>query len=413
MNILEVVNSLGLGGTERTAVNFSIGLTNKGCKVFVFALNEGIRKKELDNNHIPVIIGREKLKQLSIQWNPDVIHIHSHGISPCIQKEICELFPNAYICEQNVFGVPSNYNKLNCSFQLSKWCKWNFINRKIEFVPRIETLPNPINSKNFYPENLNERNAFRNKYNIPLDSIVLLRIGQPIVAKWNIKIIDVFIELKKKYTNLFLLCVGAPQNIIDYSKKKNVNSDLIFIDKITNDIELRVCYSSCDIFLHMARIGESFGIVLVEAMLCGLPIVTINTPYCDNAQSEVVGHMIGGIVANRYNGILNAVSMLIEDKMLYTEIAMKGRKSAIKRYELENVTDLFLNYTKKRNNTKSKYYIQLKEVKSYLSNAIDKPIPFTSKIFILKKYILYFIPERVYRYLFRCYCRIFDKSVQL
>lgn len=105
--------------------------------------------------------------------------------------------------------------------------------------------------------------------------------------------------------------------------------------------------------------------------------------------------------------------MLIEDKMLYTEIAIKGRKSAIERYELENVTDLFLNYTQKRNSTKSKYYIPLKEVKSYLSNAIDKPIPFTSKIFILKKYILYFIPERVYRYLFRCYCRIFDKSVQL
>lgn len=120
MKILEVVNSLGLGGTERTAVNFSIGLTNKGCEVIVFTLNEGIRKKELDNLHIPVIIGLENLKELSIQWIPDVIHIHNHGINPYIQRIICNMYPNAYICEQNVFGVPSNYSKLDCSFQLSK-----------------------------------------------------------------------------------------------------------------------------------------------------------------------------------------------------------------------------------------------------------------------------------------------------
>lgn len=341
MKILEVVNSLGLGGTERTAVNFSIGLTNKGCEVIVFTLNEGIRKKELDNLHIPVIIGLENLKELSIQWIPDVIHIHNHGINPYIQRIICNMYPNAYICEQNVFGVPSNYSKLDCSFQLSKWSKWNYINRRTTVDCRISILPNPINSDSFYPANLYERNAFRNKYNIPLDAIVLLRIGQPIVAKWNIKIIDVFIDLKKKYNNLFLLCIGAPHNIIDYSRKKNIHSNLLFIDKITSDEDLRVCYSSCDIFLHMSRIGESFGIVLLEAMLCGLPVVTINTPYCDNAQSEVVGHMIGGIVANRYNGILCAVSKLIEDKQLYAEIVVKGKNFAIKRYELEYVTECF------------------------------------------------------------------------
>lgn len=413
MKILEVVNSLGLGGTERTAVNFSIGLTNKGCEVTVFALKGGVRQKELEEYHISVILGLEGLKQKSVQWVPDVIHIHNHGIDSCIQRIICDLYPNSYICEQNVFGVPSNYSKLDCSFQLSKWSKWNFINRRIKAGYKIETLPNPINSANFYPVNLHERNDFRNKYNIPLDSIVLLRIGQPIVAKWNIKIIDAFVDLIKKYNNLFLLCVGAPQNIIDYSEKKKVFSNILFIDKITSDEDLRVCYSSCDIFLHMARIGESFGIVLLEAMLCGTPVVTINTPYCDNAQSEVVGHMVGGIVANRYNGILYAISKLIEDKELYAELVINGRLSAIKRYELEYVTESFLSYIKEKDSNKPIRNIKLKDVDKYLSNAVDKPIPFASYIFVMKKYFLYFMPERIYRYIFRCYCRLFDKSVQL
>lgn len=57
--------------------------------------------------------------------------------------------------------------------------------------------------------------------------------------------------------------------------------------------------------------------------------------------------------------------------------------------------------------------LNLNQIDAYLSNAIDKPIPFASNIFILKKYLLYLLPERIYRYIFRCYCRLFDKSVQL
>lgn len=33
--------------------------------------------------------------------------------------------------------------------------------------------------------------------------------------------------------------------------------------------------------MHMARIGETFGIVLAEAILCGLPVVTHQTPYSE------------------------------------------------------------------------------------------------------------------------------------
>ena len=44
-----------------------------------------------------------------------------------------------------------------------------------------------------------------------------------------------------------------------------------------------------DGFLHVSRIGESFGMVLCEAMLCGVPVVTLSTPLKDNSQLEVVG----------------------------------------------------------------------------------------------------------------------------
>ena len=66
-------------------------------------------------------------------------------------------------------------------------------------------------------------------------------------------------------------------------------------------------YSSLDCFLHAARIGESFGMVLAEAMLCGCPVVTASRPFKDNSQVEVVGHLKGGVVARSAKSLATAL----------------------------------------------------------------------------------------------------------
>ena len=52
-----------------------------------------------------------------------------------------------------------------------------------------------------------------------------------------------------------------------------------------------------DVFLHLSRIGESFGLVLVEAAQIGLPIATLATPLKDDAQGEIVRRMHAGAEA--------------------------------------------------------------------------------------------------------------------
>lgn len=415
MNILEVVSSLGIGGTERTAVNFSIGLKESGCNVFVFALSGGVRENDLKSNDIPIFLSFESLyNYFSISSELiDVIHIHSHGININVQTAVCALFPMAKVYEQNVFGIPSNYTMLDCSLQLSQWCMWNYQSFNIKRQHSIKILPNPIISENFYPISKEERNCFRRNNNIPLDAIVFLRIGQPFVAKWNNKIIDIFKELCKNNSNLFLICVGAPKTLKDYSiKYKEIHDKILFIDRILGDDNLRKCYGASDIFLHLARIGESFGIVLAEAMLCELPVVTINTPYCDNSQSEIVGHMQGGLVANRYKGIILAANNLINDLNLRTNLGRIGRNSILHRFSLNVVIESFMKMIENEdmNNSQPMSY---SNVKKYLNNAIDKPIPGSSLIFLLKKHLIHICSEKVYRYIFRIYCRLFDKSVQL
>lgn len=417
MNVLEVVCALGIGGTERTCINFALGLKAAGHKVQVFSIRGGEREYLLKEAHIPVYHEINALSVLATTWTPDVIHIHSHGVDTQTAEQISTLYPSARICEQNVFAVPSGYKKLDVSFQLSTWCNWNYLSfcRNLPTRERLHILPNPVNVDNFHPITTTERNAFRTQYGIPSNAIVLLRIGQPIVAKWNIHMIDIFADFKKKHSNAFLLCVGAPENVKSrVSRFDNIKKSTLFIDKLVDDNDLRNCYGSADIFFHMARIGESFGIVLAEAQLCELPIVTVHTPYCDNSQAEVVGHERGGLVANHRKSILAALDRLASDQTLRRHLGEKGRTSALERFSINHVISKFEKFMSTATTEKGEMIpLNRKEVFRYLNKAIDAPIPLADFIFVHKRQFIRLMPEKVFRYAFRLYCRIFDSSVQL
>ena len=75
--------------------------------------------------------------------------------------------------------------------------------------------------------------------------------------------------------------VGLPESLVPVlqSLPAEVRKQCVQLPLINSDHELSVLYSSLDCFLHAAASGESFGLVLTEAMLCGCPVVTVSRPY--------------------------------------------------------------------------------------------------------------------------------------
>jgi hypothetical protein len=116
-----------------------------------------------------------------------------------------------------------------------------------------------------------------------------------------------------------------------------IRQRVVDIPFLHGDDVLRACYAAMDVFLHSATIGESFGLVLAEAMLCQRPVITLSTPLRDNSQLEVVGHERGGLIASSTAGMVQAMRRLADDADLRARLAEQGRRWCLEEYAVDRI----------------------------------------------------------------------------
>lgn len=348
MKILTLVESLGLGGTERVAQNFSIGYQNLGCDVKVLTINGlGERASYLTAHNIEVFDGKKDLSEsikTVTKWDPDIIHIHRPGYHNEM-NDLLALLKNqtTKVVETNIFARPDYSNTsylVDVHFLLSNWClwKWQQWTRGLNQIGAI--IPNLLDCEKF--KNTRGKSARHPKLTtLAQDAILLGRVGQTIATKWDVIIFDVLKELLKKNDSYYLVLVGLPDELKLSLKSYEscVQEHTILIELIDNDEELYSLYQDFDIFLHASKIGESFGMVLAEAHLNKIPIITLNTPLKDNTQNEIVGHNRGGFVVSDKNNMVKAIQILANNKELRTTFGLAGYQHIIKNFELNLVVE--------------------------------------------------------------------------
>ena len=360
MRILTVVARLTLGGTERVAQTCALGYQEAGQQSALLAYRGGgVREDMLRNSGIKLFITRENsgnqwsAVEEASDWKPDIIHIHRTGypddLSGGILRELCKAQPIPKIMETNVFARfddTKNGELINLHMVLTHWCLWKYENwsRSKKPKPIAAIIPNPVDPSAFYPIDKSERIKVRKSIGIPENAFVLGRVGQPDSYKWNPVIFNVFYDVAKRNDNIYMVLVGAPSKYEEMTLElpQSIRSRIKFISPKNDDNKLRSLYGVLDVFLHVSRIGESFGMVLCEAMLCGVPIITLATPLKDNSQMEVVGHNRGGLVVlnNRY--LVKAIDELIENRDRLELMSVQARKMIFERYDKRIVINKLL-----------------------------------------------------------------------
>lgn len=132
------------------------------------------------------------------------------------------------------------------------------------------------------------------------------------------------LEINKNVDLLVVGCGPEEHNIKRIAKNSDILDNVIFIDFIPPD-DLPKYYSSCEFFV-LATLCESFGITLVEAMACGIPVVSTTVA----AVPEVVDG--GGILVEPRNSdqLAEAMLKLLNDENLRRKLSKKALEQAQK-----------------------------------------------------------------------------------
>lgn len=184
---------------------------------------------------------------------------------------------------------------------------------------QITTVPNAVNT-NFSVEAPEKVDAFRSRHCRTLDEVCLLNVGSAHSRKNMLMVLNVLNQLKKDGLAVRLWRTGGnftPQQE-EYIQFNNLAEDILDFG-IIDDEQLVLIYNSSDILLAPS-LYEGFGLTILEAMACGLPVITSNC----SSLPEVAGDAAILIEPNNIDNIINAVKMLINRKDLYKELIDKG-----------------------------------------------------------------------------------------
>ena len=115
------------------------------------------------------------------------------------------------------------------------------------------------------------------------------------------------------------------KNLERLSKELGLEKEIIFLGKIFHD-KLPKYYHVADIFV-LPSLYESFGIVFLEAMASGLPIISTNVA----AIPEVVNKKVGILVRPKnVEELTEAILTLIKNEKRRRRMAKEGMKLARK-----------------------------------------------------------------------------------
>ncbi len=118
---------------------------------------------------------------------------------------------------------------------------------------------------------------FRAAHNIGAERKIALFVGRAAFEKNIGFLLEVAAHARQKQPDLLLVIAGegpALENLQRKAKQLSLNNHVRFVGYIPRESGLRDCYAAADVFTFASR-TETQGLVLLEAMAIGLPVLAL------------------------------------------------------------------------------------------------------------------------------------------
>lgn len=302
MKVMTIVNSLGMGGIEKTFLLCVPYLINKGIELYVcvfekdgilevdykklgvkilnikktnsivldfFQLNTLIRKNNIDLIHSRFGFSSGGFVLASLFCKiPSIVSFHSthHGKTPNFLTRI-PLYVSLKLHKLITYNFATKiigHSKANLDFNFKNWKSNN----------KFKVIYNGINFLKLEEYKSKSYSNYRNQFK---DKDVLLHIGSFRDQKNHEFMLTVFSKLEPIKNNLILILVGdgkKKKSLIDLVDKFKIRKNVIFTG-LQKDIGRYLDISKIFFF---PSIQEGFGNVISEAQYMNIPVCGSNIP---------------------------------------------------------------------------------------------------------------------------------------
>lgn len=348
-----------IGGVESHVLDLSRALVNRGNEVTVVTSNLGDSKEREVIDDIKIIRIKPikilfstpimpRIKKVLMEEEMEVIHSHlPPPLSAYYAAKVCKKkkmpFVITYHCDLDILGllgsmVTGIYRRTFGAYTVKHANKIIVTTRSYAATSRAVwrydpiVIPNAVDITTFNP-NVSGR-EIKKKLGLSNEKVILF-VGRLVRHKGAEYLIESakYLEGEVKY-----IIVGKGDFEGFYKRRArelNVEENVIFVGNVPYN-QLSSYYAACDIFVlpSVAR-PEAFGIVALEAMASGKPVIISDIP----GVRELITQAHEGLLAEPMNAkdIAQKIQMLIDDESLRKQMGINGRKKTEECFKMSKI----------------------------------------------------------------------------
>ncbi len=209
---------------------------------------------------------------------------------------------------------------------------------------KIHQIPNGVDTALFTPVNAGQKRHLREKLNLPQAAIIALYTGRLVSYKGLPLLLKVWDELRCRHENAILLLAGiggldihnCETQLRDYVTSAGLEKHVWFLGSVPNVPEY---LQAADLFVFPTE-NDAFPSSLIEAMACGLPIVT--TPV--GAIKTMIAHQETGLLVQPGNRqqLYEALVAILSDPARASRLGQASRQIVEERYSKGSMVGKYL-----------------------------------------------------------------------
>lgn len=350
-----------VGGRERYVYELADALSKTGNNIEVFTCSDnlfsGYNKKEklFTIRYFPTIrihfpTGYYRIPPSMIlrllRTDADIIHAHDiHHFTTFMSALVCKIRKKPFLLTEHGYPEQFGFEKLlikvydkfflpiismcsNKMIAVSEHIREELIHRYEVPRDKIQVIYNFIDLKKYTLAN----DSFRKKYSLENKNVILL-VGRMVKEKGFNYVVEAMPKILEEVPNTILLIIG-PTNYHEKTlrrivKEHNLENKIVFCGVVSEEL-LKSAYANSNIIV-IPSTYEPFGIVALEAMAYGKPIVASRVGGLSEFLKDGKNSLL--VEPGDVSGLESCIVALLKNKKLSRKISI-GAKRDVKMFGL-------------------------------------------------------------------------------